>query len=211
MKKILLILSLSLISPIIAEPVSYERITSFFIELEKKFPSLTNKTIEERREWLHAELKPLRDDIANSSLEAIQASKHPTKGITLLMFAIDFCDSKLITILLEKGVDINEEDRLGRSCINCAIFIPYDFFEQIVTLLLKHGANINHIDGSGNTLAHDIATLISHEKRQILHLPEDMQKKPEDMQKKLKFLEANGADFTIKNSYNMSVNDILNR
>lgn len=208
MKKILLILSLSVISPIIAKPVSHERISSFCIKIQENFSSLTNKTIQERREWLHAQLNPLRDDIANSSLKAIQASKNPITGATLLMLAVEFCDSKLITILLEKGVDINEEDRLGRSCINCGAFIHYDFFEEIVTLLLKHGAAINHIDGFGNTLAHDIAALISYEKKQNLHLP-DMQKKLEDMQKKLKFLEANGADFTLKNSHNMSVNDIL--
>lgn len=62
-------------------------------------------------------------------------------------------NNKTMIDLLRQGININEIEDEGTSCLSYACSFPMITI-GVCKLFIKHGANIHHIDSKGNTALH---------------------------------------------------------
>ncbi|XP_055956980.1 ankyrin repeat domain-containing protein 54-like, partial [Patella vulgata] len=63
---------------------------------------------------------------------------------------------RLISLLIEHGADLNQEDKIGCTPLTCAIQYHGDNIDtytciKLISTLIKHGADINGINKFGDT------------------------------------------------------------
>lgn len=76
--------------------------------------------------------------------------------MTVLMSASAWGNAKMVELLLERGVDVNAEDKLGNTALIWATIAEK---EDIVPILVKHGAKVNHKNHNGrNALFYAVKT-----------------------------------------------------
>ena len=83
-----------------------------------------------------------------ANIEEIDTDNRDFVGKTPLVNAILFNNSKIITILLEKGANVNHRCRGGITPLMIAISTKR---VQIIEILLSHGADVNLVDINGDT------------------------------------------------------------
>ena len=70
---------------------------------------------------------------------------------TALMWAAYSCDSQSVSLLLEKGADINARDSYDATALMWGYACDDKAYERVVPLLLKAGADLNAKDAGGKT------------------------------------------------------------
>jgi|GEM_PF-2990276 len=74
----------------------------------------------------------------------------------LLLVAVDSNDTASISLLLDKGADVNAMDTEGYTSLYAAIDLNY---VAVIELLLQNGANVNAVDKHGYTALHAAADI----------------------------------------------------
>ena len=80
--------------------------------------------------------------------EADPNTKDPQSGGTLLSIAALMGHTKIVSLLLEHGADVNARSRDGGTALHSAAFLGR---AETVKLLLKHGADISLRNNTGGT------------------------------------------------------------
>jgi Ankyrin repeats (3 copies)/NACHT domain len=92
--------------------------------------------------------------------ELVDLEAQDQDGQTALMWAAKQGHEKVVQMLLDKGADVNTQDRLFGSTLHAA---SWSDFEKVVQILLDKGADMNAQDGSLSTALHT-ASRNGHEK-----------------------------------------------
>jgi len=109
----------------------------------------------------YVEIKPSPNDFSlyqlpfkNSAFKPLleinkyEPSSVLSMSMSALMRASWYGYTEIITLLLEKGADVNAKNDEGMTALMCASVYGYT---EIITLLLKKGADINATDEDGKT------------------------------------------------------------
>lgn len=74
------------------------------------------------------------------------------KGENMLHIACKVNHIKMVSLLFDVGIDIDNAMNSGRTALHCACANGND---EIVKMLLDRGCDVNSTDGHGNTALHD--------------------------------------------------------
>ncbi|MCS6903929.1 MAG: ankyrin repeat domain-containing protein [Bacteroidia bacterium] len=161
-------------------------------EQPKKSSSSATTQVYEEEDLEEAAYKPGTDLYLNlqqygySELNINSVSKKYKQ--TPLMKAASWGDEKAVLFLLERGADVNLQDKLGRTALHLAIWPAH---KEIVKLLIQKDPNLALQDNHGNTPLH-VAVI-----RQNVEV--------------VKLLIDKGAPLNIRNNHNQTPLDIAKK
>ena len=121
---------------------------SALYKILEKNPRLVNMTDEKKETFLSYAIKRNNNPIINLILTSplLDLNYQDKKGNTYLHISIIQQNIKLITLLLEKGISVNEKNNDGNTALHFAYYINNI---EIIKLLLNYHINPNIINNQG--------------------------------------------------------------
>ena len=82
-------------------------------------------------------------------------ARDPDSGRTPLYFAVENSDCEVVEQLLDRGADVNVQEKTGNTPLH---FAAISNASEVVELLLERGAYVNAQDNGGTTPLHNAAS-----------------------------------------------------
>ncbi|MBQ8750021.1 MAG: ankyrin repeat domain-containing protein [Alphaproteobacteria bacterium] len=112
----------------------------------------SKKNIKTKNEWESADFwrKVSFDEISEKINKGIDINKRNTVGVSLLMFAVSYCnDERVIELLLANGAKLNVRDENGRTAL--VFGASFNNNPLVIEKLIERGAEVDVLDKYGRT------------------------------------------------------------